>query len=141
MGGKARAEKLSAERRSEISSRAAIARWGKPAKSMTNECEYVLEKWELGWLIKAHPTARGVPMTVLSELRSLFPKHAIVDGQIAHATGSIFAIATRENAEIWKRRLGIPSVASPSTNLGQPQCDLELNKTKPEAGRQASGET
>lgn len=113
MGGKARAAKMSPEKRSEQASNAAKARWAN-RPIMTNECQYILEKWELGWLIKSHPTARGVSMTVLSELRSLFPKHAIVDGQIAHATGSIFAVATRENAEIWKRRLGITSVASPS---------------------------
>lgn len=67
--------------------------------------EYILERHAHGWLIKAVPLRRGVPMTCLQEVLPMMPRDAVIDAGIAGATRSAFAIATPSEAKAWREEI------------------------------------
>lgn len=67
--------------------------------------EFIIERHKHGWLIKATPGQRGVPMNALSDTSGLFQHGAVLCARISRATASVFAIATPKDATAWEAEI------------------------------------
>ena len=68
---------------------------------MNASLQYIIERHEHGWLIKAPPGKSGVPVDALGEVMKLLPKKASLQCGIANAKEAVMALTTRAEAAKW----------------------------------------